>query len=132
MLGPLLDKRHSAATTSEILVSKLYPAKFSYSTKTELLVVGLDYVTKVEKTAPNGQSFKGDFKPVDQEHRNRARQQELDKRMEKKKRSKADDYDDDFIDNANVPLRDENFWSSNAEPEPKLLPPRKRTKSMSC
>jgi hypothetical protein len=107
-------------------VSALYPAVLKYSTKTELLVVGLDYVTRVEKIDQFGQAIQRNFKPAEQQRRDEVRETELAKRKTKK-RAQGASQDNEFIDNANVPAISGDFWPPS-EIEPKLLPPRKRTK----
>lgn len=109
ILGPLDAKIHSKGTRSEILISELYPARLKYSSKTELLVVRLDYNTKVQKIGPTGEQFEGNFKPTEQARRDRQRQTELDERRAKSTRGD----EDDFIDHANAPVPSRDFWNNH-------------------
>jgi hypothetical protein len=125
-------KQQSAKSRSEFLISDLYPATLKYNRATELLVVRLEYETRVEKVDREGNAFTGFLKPAEQQRKSEKREEE---RAKREKRRAPDD--EDFIDHANVAAQDlealppnNNEMNDEAPAEALPRPQRKRTKSM--
>lgn len=91
----LATKFHDQTCHTEVLIDNLYPAKFKFNTKYEILTVELDYVTRVQKVDKENKSYLGYYKPANQGTKNYNKKIESDKRS--KKRSQ-----DSFIDASNL------------------------------
>jgi hypothetical protein len=127
----LEPKQHTEKSRSEFIVSELYPAKLNYSTKTELLVVGIDYVTRIAKVSADGKEFDGYFKPAEQGRRNVAKEEALKARRNRAKKRAGSELEQHFIDNENL-IRVNREGGDDALPvsAEDLPAKRKRTKSI--
>jgi hypothetical protein len=82
---------------TEICCDELFPVVLRYCTKSKMLRMKIEYVTRIERVDESTrENFIGFYKPAVQARKEALRGVELEKRNLKRK------ADDDFIDDANI------------------------------